>query len=131
MAGGRSSCLGSAAKADSDDHITIAPGASSCAVISNTGIAIGMIAFAVAWADPLATGKPAGVHAAQMTGTAWIGDLGGIVPPARQRRRHRHLRQPQQPNEASCIIVAADQVPYRDLSRCAYFAVEKRNSVTW
>ena len=41
-------------------------------------IAIGLIASPMAWAEPLAPGKPAGVHAAQMTNKEWL-VLGGIA----------------------------------------------------
>jgi hypothetical protein len=43
-------------------------------------IAIGMTASPMAWADPLAPGKPAGVHHAQMTGTEWavLGTVGAL-----------------------------------------------------
>ncbi len=40
-------------------------------------IVISMIASS-AWAEPLAAGKPAGVKAAQMTGTEWM-VFGGIA----------------------------------------------------
>ena len=41
-------------------------------------IAIGLIASPMAWAEPLAPGKPAGVHAAQMGDREWL-VLGGIA----------------------------------------------------
>ena len=41
-------------------------------------IAIGMMAGPAVGAEPLAPGKPAGVHKAQMTGTEWA-VLGGIA----------------------------------------------------
>jgi hypothetical protein len=41
-------------------------------------IAIGLSVSPTAWADPLAPGKPAGVHQAQMTGKEWA-VLGGIA----------------------------------------------------
>ena len=41
-------------------------------------IAIGLIASPMAWAEPLAPGKPAGVHAAQMTNKEWL-VLGGVA----------------------------------------------------
>jgi hypothetical protein len=41
-------------------------------------IAIGLIASPVAWAEPLAPGKPAGVQKAQMTNKEWF-VLGGIA----------------------------------------------------
>jgi hypothetical protein len=40
--------------------------------------AIGMTASSLAWAEPLSPGKPAGVHAAQMTGKEWA-VLGGVA----------------------------------------------------
>jgi hypothetical protein len=45
-----------------------------CALV----IGISMIAAPLAWAEPLAPGKPAGVHNAQMTGKEWL-ILGGIA----------------------------------------------------
>ena len=41
-------------------------------------IAIGLTASPMAWAEPLAPGKPAGVHAAQMGNKEWF-VLGGIA----------------------------------------------------
>ena len=48
--------------------------------VSTFVIVISMIASS-AWADPLAAGKPAGVKAAQMTGTEWMvfGGLGALA----------------------------------------------------
>jgi len=48
--------------------------------LSTFVIVISMIASS-AWADPLAAGKPAGVKAAQMTGTEWMvfGGLGALA----------------------------------------------------
>ena len=45
-----------------------------CTVVT----AIGMTASSLAWAEPLSPGKPAGVHAAQMTGKEWA-VFGGIA----------------------------------------------------
>jgi len=45
-----------------------------CAVV----IGISLTVSSLAWANPLAPGKPAGVHKAQMTGTEWA-VLGGIA----------------------------------------------------
>ena len=41
-------------------------------------IAIGLTASPMAWAEPLAPGKPAGVHQAQMTDKEWL-LLGGVA----------------------------------------------------
>ena len=41
-------------------------------------IAIGLTASPMAWAEPLAPGKPAGVHAAQMGNKEWF-VLGGVA----------------------------------------------------
>ena len=41
-------------------------------------IAIGLTASPMAWADPLAPGKPAGVHQAQMADKEWL-VLGGVA----------------------------------------------------
>ena len=41
-------------------------------------IAIGLIASPMAWAEPLAPGKPAGVRAAQMGDKEWL-VLGGVA----------------------------------------------------
>ena len=41
--------------------------------------AIALSVSAVAWADPLAPGKPAGVHAAQMMGNKELLVFGGIA----------------------------------------------------
>jgi hypothetical protein len=44
-------------------------------------VAIGLVASPLAWAAPLAAGKPAGVHHAQMTASSWVvaGGLGAIA----------------------------------------------------
>jgi hypothetical protein len=41
-------------------------------------IAIGLVASPMAWAEPLAPGKPAGVQKAQMGSTEWL-VIGGIA----------------------------------------------------
>ncbi len=41
-------------------------------------IAIGLTASPMAWAEPLAPGKPAGVHQAQMTDKEWL-VFGGLA----------------------------------------------------
>ena len=48
--------------------------------LSTFVIVISMVASS-AWADPLAAGKPAGVKAAQMTGTEWMvfGGIGALA----------------------------------------------------
>ena len=48
--------------------------------LSTFVIVISMLASS-AWADPLAAGKPAGVKAAQMTGTEWMvfGGIGALA----------------------------------------------------
>ena len=48
--------------------------------VSTFVIVISMLASS-AWADPLAAGKPAGVKAAQMTGTEWMvfGGIGALA----------------------------------------------------
>jgi hypothetical protein len=45
-----------------------------CAVV----IGISLTVSSLAWAEPLAPGKPAGVHKAQMTGKEWL-VLGGVA----------------------------------------------------
>jgi hypothetical protein len=46
--------------------------------LSAVVIGISMIASSLAWAEPLAPGKPAGVHAAQMGDKEWL-VFGGIA----------------------------------------------------
>jgi hypothetical protein len=72
-------CFGSAAKANYTQFKKIRPGGNEhmrklCSFV----IAIGVTLSPMAWADPLAPGKPAGVHKAQMTGREWA-VFGGIA----------------------------------------------------
>src|SRR6478609_24084 len=73
------SCFGSAAKAKFGTKNNNRPGG-SMRNLSTFVIVISMVASS-AWADPLAAGKPAGVKAAQMTGTEWMvfGGIGALA----------------------------------------------------
>jgi hypothetical protein len=44
-------------------------------------VATALVASPLAWARPLAAGKPAGVHHAQMTASSWVvaGGLGAVA----------------------------------------------------
>ena len=72
--------FGSAANARIQQKNIIAPGAfmrSVCSFVTVTALLMSSVAFA----DPLAPGKPAGVHAAQMGDKEWMvfGGIGLVV----------------------------------------------------
>jgi hypothetical protein len=74
-----SSCFGSAAKAEFATRDKKRPGG-SMRKLSTFVIVISMVASS-AWADPLTAGKPAGVRAAQSSGTEWMvfGGIGALA----------------------------------------------------